>query len=83
MTLLVIILIKETLSPHSITSRCCGDVSLDMHLLSMLLTCLRQLKISCFTEVIQHKILKEVHQQRDFTRGFYGIQTDEVTGVSN
>ena len=39
--------------------------------------------LHCIGLVIQHKIVKKVHQQCDFTRNFYGIQADEVTNMSN
>ena len=39
--------------------------------------------LHCIWEIIQHKIVKDVQQQCDYTKSFYGIQADEVTDVSN
>lgn len=66
-----------------------GDVSLETHLQSyskcasyMSKTTQNEL-LHCIGGVIQQEIVQEVHRQCVSTRSFYGIQTDEVTDVSN
>ena len=39
--------------------------------------------LSCIGEIIQKEIVAEVHSHCDTTQGFYGIQADEVTDISN
>ena len=66
-----------------------GDVSLETHLQTcskratyMSKTTQNEL-LHCIGEIIQHKIVKDVQQQCDYTRSFYGIQADEVIDMSN